>query len=286
MSGQEIWSKIKDELANEKNVTYDTYNNYINKTNFITIRGNKLYLSINSKIGLKVITKLKDIMTNIGQKIFNESYEFIFLNSNEIKEDIPKEEVLNFKSNEKFTFNNYVRGLTNCNAYEAAKDVIDNIGNKWNPLFFYGDTGVGKTHLLRAIKNEILNKYKDQIKIHFVNSQDFGNEIATLLISKDSNNIQEFKNNYFKWDILIFDDIQVLSNRTKTNEILFNVFNYFIDNEKQIIFSSDRIPEKLAFGFEKRLVSRFSSGLTIKIDNPDYETAYKITTNLLNANGM
>jgi len=173
--------------------------------------------------------------------------------------------------NPRYTFDSFVIGSFNELAHTASQTVIKKPGLVYNPLFIYGRTGLGKTHLIQAIGNHIkgINSGK---KVHYVTSEKFSLDYINSL---QVNKINQFKEKYRKYDILIMDDIQFLSNKEKTQEELFHLFNTLYDNNKQIIFSSDQHPAYIP-ALEDRLKSRFSAGMTIDISPPDFESKLAI----------
>jgi len=173
--------------------------------------------------------------------------------------------------NPRYTFDSFVIGSFNELAYTASQAVIKKPGLVYNPLFIYGRTGLGKTHLIQSIGNHIksINSGK---KVHYITSEKFALDYINSL---QVNKINQFKEKYRKYDILIMDDIQFLSNKEKTQEELFHLFNTLYDNNKQIIFSSDQHPAYIP-ALEERLKSRFSAGMTIDISAPDFESKLAI----------
>lgn len=173
--------------------------------------------------------------------------------------------------NPRYTFNSFVVGASNELAYAASLAVTKNIGKTYNPLLIYGGVGLGKTHLLQAIGNEIFTKY-DNKKIKYLSSEKFTNEFIESVRNKDMNN---FKNKYRKIDVLIIDDIQFLANKEQTQEEFFHTFNTLYDKNKQIILSSDQPPGAIT-AIDDRLRSRFDGGMIADISLPDYETRVAI----------
>lgn len=173
--------------------------------------------------------------------------------------------------NPRYTFETFVVGPFNEFAFAASQAVIKRPGITYNPLFFYGNTGHGKTHLIQAIGNHIKNSSPDK-RVHYVTSEKF---TVDYLNSLKENKVNYFKEKYRKYDVLIMDDIQFFSNTEKTQEELFHVFNTLYDNNKQIIFSSDKHPNFIP-NLEDRLRSRFSAGMIIDIPQPDHESRMAI----------
>ena len=169
--------------------------------------------------------------------------------------------------NPRYSFNSFVVASFNELAYAASQSVIKDLGRVYNPLFVYGGVGVGKTHLIQAIGNEVIKKYKNK-ETAYVSSEKFS---ADLISSISNGTVEKFKNNYRKFDILIIDDIQFLAGKEKTQEIFFHIFNTLYEKNKQIILSSDRAPKAIPT-LEERLRSRFEGGMIADIGQPDFET--------------
>lgn len=173
--------------------------------------------------------------------------------------------------NEQYLFDNFVAGPSNSLAHAAAYAICENLGRVYNPLFIYGGTGLGKTHLLHAIGNEVHKRDKNKI-IRYETCDTFVNEFINAIRFDRS---QQFRNRYQKIDILLFDDIQFLSNKEQTQETFFHIFNILYEQQKQIVFSSDTFPKEIA-GLQGRLKSRMEWGLVADIQTPDVETKIAI----------
>ncbi|MEK7130859.1 MAG: chromosomal replication initiator protein DnaA [Patescibacteria group bacterium] len=168
--------------------------------------------------------------------------------------------------NPKYTFDSFVVAPFNEVAHSAAIAVSKSLGNLYNPLFIYGGVGLGKTHLLQSIGNEI-RKNKPSAKVHYLTSEKFANDYINSIQNK---NIHLFKEKYRKYNLLIVDDIQFFSDKLKIQEEFFHVFNALYDGNNQIIFSSDKPPQYI-IGLEDRLKSRFEGGMMIDISQPSLE---------------
>jgi len=173
--------------------------------------------------------------------------------------------------NPKYNFNSFIVGPFNELAYAVAQAIITNPGQNYNPFFVYGGTGLGKTHMIQAIGNTIKVKYPHK-KIYYVSLERFAIDYINSIQNKNPNS---FKEKYRKYDVIIMDDIQFISGKDKTQEELFHLFNTLYENNKQIIFSSDKHPNFIQ-GLEDRLQSRFASGMTVQIVEPDYESRIAI----------
>ncbi len=173
--------------------------------------------------------------------------------------------------NPKYTFNSFIVGPFNELAYAVAQSILNNPGHNYNPFFVYGGTGLGKTHMIQSIGNSIKTKYPNK-KILYVSLERFSIDYVTSLQNKTPN---AFKEKYRKYDVIIMDDIQFISGKDKTQEELFHLFNTLYESNRQIIFSSDKHPNFIQ-GLEERLLSRLSSGMTVQIVEPDYESRLAI----------
>ncbi len=187
----------------------------------------------------------------------------------------PKNEVLSDildnGINPKFTFENYVVGSSNEYATNAAIATADNPGNKYNPLFLYGNSGLGKTHLMCAIGNRILKNAPDK-SVVYVTCEKFTNDFITALREKT---VDQYRKYYRTADVLLIDDVQFIANKEATQEEFFHTFNDLQNRNKQIVLTSDRMPQDLVT-LEDRLRTRFGQGLTIDISSPNYETRIAI----------
>lgn len=196
-----------------------------------------------------------------------------FRQGNGFMENTSKPVEINHKSNIRRTymFDNFVEGKSNQLAKAAACQVADNPGNSYNPLFIYGGTGLGKTHLLHAVGNGILAK-KSDARVIYMHSERFVQDMVKAL---QNNAIEEFKRYYRSVDALFIDDIQFFANKERSQEEFFHTFNALLEGNQQIILTSDRYPKEIE-GVEERLKSRFGWGLTIAIEPPELETRVAI----------
>lgn len=175
--------------------------------------------------------------------------------------------------NPRYNFESFVIGPFNELAHAAAQAVIKKPGTTYNPLFIYGNTGHGKTHLIQAIGNKMKELYPGK-KAFYLTSEKFA---VDFLNSVQANRVNAFKEKYRAYDILIMDDIQFLSNKEKTQEELFHLFNALYDSNKQIVFSSDKHPNYIQ-NLEERLKSRFGAGMIVDIPPPDHDSRVAILT--------
>lgn len=178
----------------------------------------------------------------------------------------PKKNQPNFL-NRAFTFDSFVEGKSNQLARAASLTVADNIGKVYNPLFIYGSSGLGKTHLMHAIGNAVLQKNPDA-NIVYLHSEKFVQDMVKAL---QQNQINQFKEYYRTIDVLLMDDIQFLAGKERSQEEFFHTFNNLLDQKHQVVLTCDKYPKEIV-GLEDRLKSRFSWGLPVAIEPPDLET--------------
>ena len=182
--------------------------------------------------------------------------------------------------NPRYTMNSFIVGSSNELAFSAASAVIQGVGTKYNPFFIYGGVGLGKTHLLQSIGNEIRAKYGGKIRPKYVSSEKFTSDVVWAIRNK---RMEDIKRKYRDVDVLIIDDIQFIGGKEKTEEEFFHTFNALYENNKQIIISSDRPPQSIPT-LEERLRSRFEGGLIVDIVYPEYEMRVAIIKSKLQEN--
>ncbi|MDD2907365.1 MAG: chromosomal replication initiator protein DnaA [Candidatus Gracilibacteria bacterium] len=173
--------------------------------------------------------------------------------------------------NDRYSLSNFIVGSDSQLAYSACEAVCRNPGKSYNPLYIYGDVGLGKTHLLQATGNEIIKKFRDK-KIVYTTADKFITEYVTAVKKRS---IERLREKFREIDVLIIDDVQFLSKKEQTQNELYNIFNLLYEQNKQIIISGDRAPKELE-ELEPRLRSRFEWGITVDIGRPDFETRLAI----------
>ena len=293
MELQELWQSVLGEL--ELQISKPNFQTWL-KNSFLSDKKNEtVCLSLESafakewvsnkyhKIILKIIRnfdpEIKDIIYQI-QPSEEKTKPIISSHIKKLEADILSK-TLDFPNysidpktnlNSKYTLQNFVVGANNELAYSAGLGVISELGRKYNPLFIYGGVGLGKTHLIQGIGNELRKLSKNKINIRYVSSETFTNEVINGIRMK---RMDDLKNKYRKVDALIIDDIQFISGKEATQQEFFHTFNALYENNKQIIISSDRSPYLLST-LEERLRSRFEGGMVADISYPDHETRVAI----------
>jgi len=184
--------------------------------------------------------------------------------------------------NPNYTLESFVVGASNELAYAAAEAVVKDVGTKYNPLFIYGGVGLGKTHLLQGVGNEIKKVYHDRVRITYLPSEKFINDVVWAMRNK---RMEDIKKKYRDIDVLIIDDIQFIGGKPATEMEFFHTFNILHQNNKQIIISSDRPPATIPT-LEERLRSRFEGGMVIDVSYPDYEMRLAILKSKIQKRGV
>ncbi|QBQ07202.1 chromosomal replication initiator protein DnaA [Spiroplasma gladiatoris] len=276
MKNSELWKNIKGWLITSENVEPNIYDDYIKKATLETLSQDHLAIVVSSEVAKKHLEYMKNNINKQMNYLLEKEIVLSILTNEAFNKEKSIQKIVDKQKknkNNEFSFENFIPGISNKNALEATKAVVNNLGNKWNPLFIFGDSGLGKTHLLKAINNELCKK-QEGIEIKYYTSSDFRKEIIDSL-QGGFHEIEATKNKFNNLDVLLIDDIQFLAKSDKTNEIFFDLFNSCIENNKQIVITSDKYAEALN-GFDKRLISRFTQGLNVKIEKPDTITAINI----------
>ena len=290
-----LWNNVLAQI--ELIISKANFSMWFKDTHIIKQEGGVIYLGVpNVFVKDWLVNKYhKDIVKNLrnfGENIRNVEYlvskienkisnnKEISTNNNELPLNdfyVSKEDNLNSK----YTFKTFVVGPFNELAYAASQAILKRAAT-YNPLFIFGKTGHGKTHLIQAIGNQFKENGGSK-KIFYMTSERFVND---YLNSLNSGEINIFKEKYKKYDVLIIDDIQFLSAKNKTQEEFFHLFNSFHDSGKQLIFSSDRHPNFIP-DIEDRIKSRFNAGMILEIQKPDFESRIQILkkkSSLINLN--
>ncbi|MBE6797343.1 MAG: chromosomal replication initiator protein DnaA [Ruminococcaceae bacterium] len=265
----DIWEAVCTEC--KKSITEIAFNVWLKDLTPVSMSDGKLSLTIYSAYKKQIVESnylslLKDSLKQIMGIDMEISISLGHAN--------PSAETAALNNDEKYTFENFVVGQTNRFAHAASQAVINNPGFEYNPFVIYGPSGVGKTHLLYAIKNELIKKHPG-IKIECIRGETFMNQfIQALNDGRDA--VNAFQNKYRSVDVLLIDDLHIIAGREQTQEEFFNTFNVLHDNNKQIIVTLDRPPKAIST-LEDRIRSRLESDLMADITPADFETRVGIT---------
>lgn len=297
MENKKLWDRVLVEI--ELNVSKATFATWFKNTAILKQEDGIIFISVPNqfvkewlynKYHKTILKILRDISENVR------SIEYLVIKEPAKTESIAKKIVDNQTNelplselyinkddnlNPRYIFDSFVVGSFNDLAFAAAQAVIKKPGISYNPLFIYGNSGYGKTHLIQAIGNYIKANFQGK-RVYYTTSENY---FLGLVNAVQENKIPIFKEKYRKYDVFIMDDIQFLSGKEKTQEELFHLFNTLYDNNKQIIFSSDKHIHQIP-NLEDRLKSRFSAGMIVDIQEPDHESRLAILKSKLQAHNI
>ncbi len=272
MELDQVWEKVVSMLSEE--ISAVSFNSWIKPIEAVRMTDSKIILEVPYSVNKNMImTKYHSLIESCIETVTSKKRAIEVLVSEEIQSDnadpLREESTLN----PRYTFDNFIVGSKNKIAYVAALAVAEaeTPMRNYNPLFFYGGSGLGKTHMLQAIGNYYLENHPKK-KVLYTTSEKFTYELVSAI--RDKNN-QSFRNKYRKVDLLLIDDVQFFANQEFAQEELFHTFNALYDKEKQIVLTSDRLPSEIP-QLEERIKTRFSSGIVIDVQPPDYETRMAI----------
>ncbi len=288
-----LWSKILSQIKDE--ITSISYQTWFSETKLHELKDGKAYIIVPMPIHKKHLQdNYYDIISSKLDNLTNSSYELNFLLEEELstliveKEMKNEQDIVEKKSNNynfnvnsnlksNYNFENFIVGNSNRFAHAAALSVAENPGKIYNPLFLFGNSGLGKTHLMHAIGNYIVETTNK--KVLYVTSEQFREEFVKANRKDDNgtnfNYVDFFKDKYRNIDVLLIDDIQFLGGAPQSQQEFFHTFNNLYNDSKQIIISSDRSPDDLKL-LEERLRTRFCWGLTVNIFPPEFELRTEI----------
>lgn len=289
-SNSEIWDNVLEIIKGE--TTIPSFNQWFSTANinYIDNTAKIVYLNTIKDFNARILNnRYKTMLEKSFKSVLKDDYRVIVQKKSESDKHIEEPEVSISKVKEKaflvnkdlrnqrifnpkYNFDNFIVGECNELAYAVSKAVAQYPSQSYNPLFLYGGSGLGKTHLMHAIGIYLLANHKD-LNVLYVSSEMFTNELIKALGEK--NGAREFKNKYRKVDVLLIDDIQFLEGKESTQMEFFNTFNELYSNNKQIVISSDRAPEQLV-KLDERLRSRFNWKMVAEVMHPDYETRIAI----------
>ena len=290
---KQFWNDCLAEI--EKVVSKETFSTWFKQTVFLKEEDGLVYLGVPNefakewlitkqyKLLLKTIVEKADHVRAIDFSITKIDAPITF-SAPQHAGELPLRDIYVSRDdnlNPRYVFDNFIVGSFNELAYAAAQAVVKRPQQSYNPLFIYGGSGLGKTHLIQAIGNEI-KKIRPEKKILYVSLEKFSHD---YVLSMQNNKYQSFRDKYQKCDVLIIDDIQFISTKEATKDQLFHLFNILYEQGKNIIFSSDKHPNHIP-GIEDRLKTRFNAGMTIDIQEPDLESRLAILNKKISNSGQ
>lgn len=271
---QTIWKEVLKQLAEE--VSEVSYNSWIKSIKAEAMNEDKVILKVSSSLNQNMImTKYFSLIESCLESVTSRKLDIEVFVEEEAKvkavsDPLQAENALN----PKYTFSTFVVGNNNQMAYFASLAVAERPAKTYNPLFLYGGSGLGKTHMMQAIGNYYTENYPDK-KVLYTTSEKFTYELVTAIREKTN---QAFRNKYRNVDLLLIDDIQFFANKEMAQEEFFHTFNALYELDKQIVLTSDRLPSEIP-QLAERLRTRFNSGLIADVQPPDYETRMAILKN-------
>lgn len=255
------------------------YKTWFKNLVFSKIENNVVYLQVNNSTVRNLLnSKHKNFILETIQAIYGDEYNYEIILADGVKEIKPQYNEVKIERprisreqtslNQNFTFDSYIVGESNRLAHSAAMNVSNNPGFSYNPLFIYGGSGLGKTHLMHAIGNYIIDNDPTK-KVLYVSSEKFLSDFMSAI--RFDGDINAFKSKYRNVDVLLIDDIQFFKGKKETIEEFFHTFNELYDNNKQLVLSADKAPQDLE-DLPERLITRFKGGLSADIQSPNLET--------------
>ena len=279
-SAAEIWTRVLKLM--EGDLTATTLSTWFDDAEALSLDEDSfvLYTPSNFKRDI-IISRYRSAIQKALRELFSADFDVKVLGEGE-KESLskPKDNVF-LPGTEEYTIDKFGVGSSNKFAYAAARSVADEPAKSYNPLFIYGESGLGKTHLLYAIAHSIHEKYPDY-RIVYIKGDSFTNELIAAI--REGRN-QEFREKFRSADIFLMDDVQFIAGRESTQEEMFHTFNTLYEAGRQIVFTADRPPKEM-LRLDDRLKTRFEWGLPVDVQPPDYETRVAIIKNKAIRRGM
>ena len=277
---QDKWKEILQRVRDEHELSEISFTTWIEPLTIHSVEDNLITILVPSeKMGLDYVSKKYTLPIKVAiAEITGVNYEIRFILPEEVKQEkapAPVQKNLYVPNlNPKYTFDTFVVGPSNKLAYAASMAVAEHPAKNYNPLLIYGDSGLGKTHLLYAIAN-VIRKNDRNAKIVYIKGDDFTNELVEAI--RTGKNV-EFRSKYRDADLLLMDDVQFIAGRKQTQEEFFHTFNTLYESKRQIVLTSDRSPKEMQL-LDDRLQTRFEWGLLVDVQPPDFETRLAIVKN-------
>lgn len=280
----DLWDQTLNDLIANQKVEPEIINAFYRTAHLAELNDTKAIIVVANIIAQQIVSQSSEL---IGSALIEQlnldhplNVEIVQESDFQRHSQVTEDDIAEVTNDEEFasmpiqpdrTFDNFVVGDCNRESQAAALACAYNPGKYFNPLFIYGNSGLGKTHLLMAIGNYVKKNYPDK-KVYYIESLKFVDKVVKAI---QNNKIDAFKQYMSSMDVLLVDDIQFLAGKEKSHEVFFSIYNELVNNRKQICIASDRQPKEIK-GLENRLISRFSSGLSVGIDSPEFETSLAI----------
>ena len=287
----DVWNKVLEYMHTNENIDTQLINNFYKPCSLYELTEDKAILISPNIVNKQILQSQSDIISECFMNILELDHRILIEVYQE--NELPTEKIINTPINsfndfdfqsmpiqKDRTFDNFIVGDCNKESQAASLACALNPGKFFNPLFIYGNSGLGKTHLLMSIANYVQSNDPTK-KVYYTESLKF---VETVVNAIRDNRIEEFKHYMYNVDLLLVDDIQFLAGKEKSHEIFFTIYNELVNNKKQVCIASDRQPREIK-GLEDRLISRFSSGLSVGIDSPEFETSLAILQSKIKQNG-
>lgn len=292
----DVWKRVTSYLLEHQNVSPEIINTFFSGTYLYELNDEKAIVVTPNIVSREIVghqsemilAALTDIL-NLDNPILMDIIQESELKSRQISLFNGADSAISLENDPEFesmpiqpdrTFDNFIVGDCNRESQAAALACAYKPGTAFNPLFIYGNSGLGKTHLLMAIGNYVRKTYPTK-KVYYIESLKFVDKVVKAI---QNNKIDAFKQFICTMDVLLVDDIQFLAGKEKSHEIFFSIYNELFNNHKQICIASDRQPKEIK-GLEERLITRFSSGLAVGIDSPEFETSLAILRSKIKNSG-
>ncbi|MDO4499924.1 MAG: chromosomal replication initiator protein DnaA [Erysipelotrichaceae bacterium] len=278
----EIWKRTLQSVYDTDKIDHDAFDLYLSGSKLVELDEEEAIVIVSGFIHFSIMTQYKSLFEEHFKEQVNGKFIPITIyterdwitkkktRNGEIDVPILKN-IFDREIDINQNFGNFVLGKSNIQAQVAALTCANNLGLVYNPLFIYGNSGLGKTHLLNSVGNLVTTNFTNK-RIGFISGLGF---IEALAKSKKDDCIDEFKQSFYNLDLLLVDDIQFIAGKSWTQEVFFSIFSYLVNNKKQVCITADRTPDDIK-GMEERIISRFNQGLNVNIESPEYETSIKI----------
>lgn len=283
---KDTWSRTLNIISESPTIPKEVFDTYYATSTLEKLEKDEALVVVENFISFSILKNASGMLEAALESQLGTHVPIRFIQQSELEQEkiavsdsIIQNEYICSIINPNYTFSNFVTGKSNAQAHLASLTVASNLGLIYNPLFIYGNSGLGKTHLLNAIGNYVHTNFPNR-KVGFISGLDFVEGVSKSIKNKT---IEEFKNSFKELDLLLVDDIQFIAGKEKTHEVFFTVFNELVNNRKQICITADRTPSEIK-GLEERIISRFNQGLNVNIEAPEYETSINILKSKISNN--